>query len=64
MSGEESNAELVAALLRIADLEVRLSEADDTLNAIRAGEVDAVVIGGPDGQLIYTLENADRPTGC
>jgi len=61
MSGEESNAELVAALLRIADLEVRLSEADDTLNAIRAGEVDAVVIGGPDGQLIYTLENADRP---
>jgi PAS domain S-box-containing protein len=61
MSVEISNAALVAALLRIADLEARLSEADETLDAIRAGEVDAVVIGGPDGQLIYTLENADRP---
>jgi PAS domain S-box-containing protein len=61
MSVENSNAALVAALLRIADLEARLSEADETLDAIRAGEVDAVVIGGPDGQLIYTLENADRP---
>jgi PAS domain S-box-containing protein len=61
MSVENSNAALVAALLRIADLEARLSEADETLDAIRAGDVDAVVIGGPDGQLIYTLENADRP---
>jgi PAS domain S-box-containing protein len=61
MSVDDGNAALVAALLRIADLEVRLSEADETLDAIRAGEVDAVVIGGPDGQLIYTLENADRP---
>ncbi|WP_458072297.1 ATP-binding protein [Rhodanobacter sp. BL-MT-08] len=61
MSGTQSNAELVAALLRIADLEARLTEADETLEAIRTGEVDAVVIGGPEGQLIYTLENADRP---
>jgi PAS domain S-box-containing protein len=61
MSGTDSNAELVAALLRIADLEARLTEADETLEAIRTGEVDAVVIGGPEGQLIYTLENADRP---
>lgn len=39
----------------------RLQEAEDTLEAIRTGEVDAVVIAGPSGQQVYTLENADRP---
>ena len=45
----------------IAALEARLREAVETLDAIRNGEVDAVVVGGPDGQKVYTLENADRP---
>ena len=45
----------------IAELEARLREAEETLDAIRNGEVDAVVVGGPDGQQVYTLENADRP---
>jgi len=57
----DSSAALAAAYTRIADLENRLLEADETLNAIRHGEVDAVVVGGPSGQQIYTLENADRP---
>src|ERR1700760_2047963 len=39
----------------------RLREAEETLTAIRAGEVDAVVVAGPAGQQVYTLENADRP---
>jgi PAS domain S-box-containing protein len=39
----------------------RLREAEDTLDAIRTGEVDAVVVAGPAGQQVYTLENADRP---
>lgn len=39
----------------------RLREAEETLEAIRTGEVDAVVIAGPAGQQVYTLENADRP---
>jgi PAS domain S-box-containing protein len=39
----------------------RLREAEETLEAIRVGEVDAVVIAGADGQQVYTLENADRP---
>ncbi len=42
-------------------LELALQEARETLDAIRNGEVDAVVVGGPDGQVVYTLENADRP---
>jgi hypothetical protein len=39
----------------------RLREAEETLQAIRTGEVDAVVIAGSQGQQVYTLENADRP---
>lgn len=39
----------------------RLREAEETLEAIRTGEVDAVVIAGSQGQQVYTLENADRP---
>jgi signal transduction histidine kinase/CheY-like chemotaxis protein len=46
---------------RVRALELELAEANETLDAIRNGEVDAVVVGGPKGQVVYTLENADRP---
>ncbi len=47
---------------RIRELEGRLSEADETLNAIRHGEIDAVVVVDRIGEhRIYTLESADRP---
>jgi PAS domain S-box-containing protein len=46
---------------RLALIEAQLLEANETLDAIRNGEVDAVVVGGPGGQLVYTLQNADRP---
>jgi DNA-binding transcriptional LysR family regulator len=46
---------------RTRELEAALLEANETLDAIRNGEVDAVVVGGPHGQIVYTLENADRP---
>ncbi|MDB5447609.1 MAG: histidine kinase, partial [Phenylobacterium sp.] len=45
---------------RIRELEAQLVEARETLDAIRNGEVDAVVVGAPDARRIYTLENADR----
>ena len=45
----------------IEELRARLREAEETLDAIRNGDVDAVVVGGPAGQQVYTLENADRP---
>jgi len=51
---------------RVAELAERLREAEETLDAIRAGEVDAVVVGG-DGSAngasprVYTLETADQP---
>ena len=47
-----------------ADKETRnaaLREAQETLEAIRAGEVDAVLVDGPKGQQVYTLEGPDKP---
>ena len=53
---------LDACRRRIAELEARLHEAEETLEAIRAGEVDAVVVGEAGGpQRVYTLQTADRP---
>ena len=43
----------------VAQLRQRLEEAEDTLRAIRTGEVDALVISTPDGEQIYTLEGAE-----
>src|ERR1700761_1238659 len=45
----------------LPELRARLQEAEDTLDAIRNGDVDAVVVGGSAGQQVYTLQNADRP---
>jgi PAS domain S-box-containing protein len=44
----------------IEELRLRLQEAEGTLDAIRRGEVDALVISGPDGDQVYTLTGADR----
>jgi PAS domain S-box-containing protein len=45
----------------ISELQARLRELQESLDAIRAGEVDAVVIEGNGAQQVYTLEGADRP---
>src|SRR6185436_4271479 len=39
-------------------LRLRLAEAEQTLEAIRAGEVDSLVVEGPGGLRVYTLEGA------
>jgi PAS domain S-box-containing protein len=42
-------------------LRQRLHEAEETLRAIKQGEVDALLIEGPEGPQTYTLTAADRP---
>lgn len=42
-------------------LRARLQEAEETLRAIRAGEVDALVISGPSGEQVFSLKGADHP---
>jgi hypothetical protein len=39
----------------------RLAEAEETLHALREGEVDALVVRGSRGDRIYTLHGADEP---
>src|SRR5258706_102667 len=42
-------------------LRERLEIAEDTIRAIHAGEVDALVVQGSQGKQVYVLEGADRP---
>ncbi|HVF71333.1 MAG TPA: ATP-binding protein [Chthoniobacterales bacterium] len=43
------------------ELRASLAEARETLRAIRSGEVDAVLLEGPQGPKIFTLKGADEP---
>jgi PAS domain S-box-containing protein len=47
----------------VEDLRARLAEAEETIEAIRHGTIDAVVVYGPQGReapRVYALETADR----
>jgi PAS domain S-box-containing protein len=46
--------------LDLDELRTRVVEAEDTLSAIRMGEVDALVITGPAGEQVFTLKGADH----
>ncbi|MFL5286018.1 MAG: ATP-binding protein [Rhodopila sp.] len=49
-------------LCRIRELEARLADSQDTLEAIRRGDADALVVNASaDQHRIYTLQSADRP---
>nr|WP_294503714.1 ATP-binding protein [uncultured Rhodopila sp.] len=62
MQPEPAPAVQASLLDRIRELEARLEECEDTLGAIRRGEIDAIVVEDPPGvQKVYTLESADRP---
>lgn len=45
----------------IDELRRRLQETEETLDAIRSGEVDALVVAGPEGERIFTLRGAEHP---
>lgn len=42
------------------ELVARLSEAEETLRAIRSGEADAIVVNAPGGEKVFTLQGADH----
>jgi PAS domain S-box-containing protein len=48
-------------LREIDDLKWRLHEAQENLDAIRQGEIDAIVVSGEKGEQVFTLKEADRP---
>ncbi len=45
---------------QVEDLQARLAEAEETLRAIRSGEVDALVVSTAKGNQVFTLAGADR----
>ena len=58
-----SNAPDITSNLRgeLEDTRLRLAEAEETLHAIRNGEVDGLVIAGSEGTQIFTLQGAQEP---
>ena len=46
---------------QLKETQLRLEEAEETLRAIQNNEVDALVIDGPQGQQVFTLQSADLP---
>ena len=52
------NEELLA---ENGELRLRLAEATEALDAIRRGEVDAIVVQRADGPKVYTITGADEP---
>lgn len=44
-----------------SELRARLDEAEETLRAIRSGEVDAIVVTTAQGNQVFTLQGADHP---
>ncbi len=46
---------------QLEELNLRLSETEETLNAIRNGEVDAIVVSGEKGDRIFTLNSSETP---
>lgn len=46
---------------QVAELRAQLAEAKETLDAIRSGAIDALVVSGPDGDRVFSLESAETP---
>ncbi|MES2693031.1 MAG: PAS domain-containing protein, partial [Verrucomicrobiota bacterium] len=46
--------------VELADLTNRLQDAQDTIEAIQSGAVDAVVVNGASGSQVYSLAGADQ----
>lgn len=48
-------------LVQFAELKARLEEAEETIDAIRSGAVDALIVHGENGDHVFTLQGADEP---
>ena len=47
-------------LKEVEELRFQLNEANDTIEAIRTGQIDALVVQGDEGHQLYTLKSADH----
>jgi PAS domain S-box-containing protein len=58
---EGTSKSINQVLLEFEELRYRLEEAEQTLTAIREGEVDALVVYGERGEQVFSLRGADQP---
>src|ERR1051326_5833779 len=56
-----SNSRTAKPNKEVVELRARLAMAEETLTAIRNGEIDALVVAGSDGDQVFTLKGAERP---
>lgn len=47
-------------VLELIEVQARLAEAEEALRAIRAGEVDSLVVAGKQGPQVFTLQGAEQ----
>lgn len=57
---ETLNKSTKELLAEIKELRLQLEEANDTIEAIRTGQVDALVVKNNNGHELYTLKSADQ----
>ena len=58
---DKSMGDETTAAEQIKSLTERLAEAEETIRAVRCGEIDAFIVQGPQGEQIYALRSAEQP---
>ncbi|HVP24496.1 MAG TPA: PAS domain S-box protein, partial [Methanomicrobiales archaeon] len=61
MQEEAPSGEIRDLRAKNQELESKVRELEETLEAIRSGEVDAIVVSTDDARRVYTLEGPDSP---
>ncbi|HEX2969833.1 MAG TPA: PAS domain S-box protein [Bacteroidales bacterium] len=61
MPARKENKNNTDLIKEINELKIRLSETEETLTAIRRGEVDAIVVSGENGDKIFSLASSETP---
>lgn len=61
MSIQKSEKNIVDLLTENEELRTRLTETEETLNAIRNGEVDAIIVSGRTGEKVFSLTSSETP---
>jgi len=61
MPEKRSKTKKARGAQRIKELRARVRELEETFLAIHRGRVDAVVVSGPQGEQVFTLQGAEHP---
>lgn len=61
MTQDGAEPELEALRAELAETRMQLAEAQEVIRAVQSGEIDALVVGGPEGDQVYTLRGAEAP---